>query len=105
MAVEWDISPEEALVKIREEKPHVKRQRQLQEAFHEADARIAEDVPCMSKGQRQRLAAEMMRGVLSPLTKFVQLKTKMLRARVHLLGRHAELICRMRQCKSCLTST
>ena len=79
-------------------KPHIKRGRKDKEAFAKAEASVATDVPCMSKGQRRRAAAEVLRGVFSPLAKFVLLKAKVFGQRGHLLDRHAALIAQMRTC-------
>ena len=77
-AKEWGCELKEAQLRIIQERPCYKRHQDQASRFKEADAKVAEAIPGMSKGERRTLAIEDMRAVLAPLGKFILLKRKVL---------------------------
>ena len=96
MAVRWGCAECDALVRIRDGRRDVKRRREQNAAFNAAAATVAAAVPVVSKGERRELTVDYMKEVMSPLVRFIRIKTKMLRQRSLLLEDHSALIVRMR---------
>ena len=96
MAVRWGCAEGDALVRIRDGRRDVKRRREQNAAFNAATAKVVAAVPGVSKSERRELAIDLIKEVMSPLVRFVRIKTKMLKQRSLLLGEHSALIVRMR---------
>ena len=96
MAVRWGCAEGDALVRIRDGRRDVKRRREQNAAFNAAAAAVAAAVPGVTKGERRELTVDYMKEVMSPLVRFIRIKTKMLRQRSLLLEEHSALIVRMR---------
>jgi hypothetical protein len=96
MAVRWGCSEVDAVVRIRDGRRDMKRRREQNDAFNAAAAQVVAAVPGVSKGERRELAIDLIKEVMSPLVRFVRIKTKMLKQRSLLLEEHSALIVRMR---------
>ena len=81
MAVRWDCAEADAVIRIRDGKPGVKRRREQNAAFNAAAATVIAAVPGVSKGQLRVLAIDLMKEAVGPLARFVRIKTKMLSQR------------------------
>ena len=96
MAVRWGCAEADAIVLIRDGRRDVKRRREQNAAFNAAAATVVAAVPGITKGQRRVLAVDYLKEAMSPLVRFVRIKTKMLRQRSLLLEENSALIVRMR---------
>ena len=77
-AVDWGVDQKEAQLRIIRERPSYQRHQDQASRFKEADAKVAEAVPGMTKGERRSIAVKEMKAVLAPLVKFILLKRKVL---------------------------
>ena len=68
----------EAIARIRDQKPHIKKRRMQQVAFAEVDRQVAVAIPAVTKGERRPLAVDVMRGAVGPMVRFIKLKRRML---------------------------
>ena len=66
VAKAWGCSVSEALIRIREQKPNVKKRRLQQAAFAEADKAVAAAFPAVTKGERRPLAVDVVRDDIAP---------------------------------------
>jgi hypothetical protein len=96
MAVRWGCAEADAIVLIRDGRRDVKRRREQNAAFNATTSAVAAAVPGVTKGERRELTVDFMKEVMSPLVRFIRIKTKMLWQRSLLLEEHSALIVRMR---------
>ena len=70
MAFKWEMTPQEAQAKIISERPGFQTRIKANKRFTDADAKTAEDLPAMSKGERRLITISQMQEVIAPFASF-----------------------------------
>ena len=96
MADKWGCDEADAVTRIRDGKPHIKKRREQHATFNAASSTVVAAVPGVSRGARRLLAIELMKDAMGPMARFVRLKTRFLQQRSVLVERHSALLEKMR---------